>query len=306
MSLFIFFYRVLIFSLQSFWRNIWLSVVTVTILLLTLAIVNILLILHLLGETAVKSVESKIDVSVSFTPETSAGIIASARGYLLGLPQVKTVEYQSAEEVLETFRETHIDRPDVLASLDEVEGNPFGGKLVVRAKEVKDYAFILEALESPEYHAFIAEKDFEDHQVIIRRIQETVERARTAGMTLGGVFVSIALLIVFNTIRVGIYTHRDEIAIMRLVGASNGFVRSPFLLESVFYAFISVLFMGGILFPMLIVIEPVFDAFFQTVPTHLTAYFVSHALIIFSAQFFALAVLCLFSTMFAMRKYLRV
>ncbi|MEK9130699.1 MAG: hypothetical protein AAB429_01125, partial [Patescibacteria group bacterium] len=83
------FYRIIKFAIQNFWRNIWLSVITITILVLTLLIVNMLLTLGVLGQTAVKAVQAKIDVSVSFVPGTSEEMMINARGYLQSLPQVK-------------------------------------------------------------------------------------------------------------------------------------------------------------------------------------------------------------------------
>lgn len=306
MSFFVSLFRIVKFALQNFWRNIWLSVITVTILVLTLFIVNILLILNVVGETAVRAVESKIDVSVAFVPDASEDIILSARGYLLSLPQVKDVEYRTAEEVLIEFRQANANRPDVLASLDEVGSNPFGGELVIKAHNPEDFAFILEALESPEYSPYIESKDFRDHEVIIARINQTIDRIRIGGIVLGSVFVFITVLIVFNTIRVAIYTHREEIGIMRLVGASSLFVRTPFLFEAILYTLLAVVISIAILYPLIGVLEPLLDQFFESTPTHLLAFFNENFLLIFGTQFVAFAILNMISTVFAMRKYLRV
>ncbi len=299
-------YRIGKFAFQNFWRNIWLSIITVTILVLTLLTVNILLVLNVIGQTAVKTIEAKIDVSVTFTPETSTTLIGNARGYLLSLPQVKDVRTLSPEEVLRDFRADNAGNPDVLASLDEVEGNPFGGQLVILANNPEDFDFILEALESPEYKPSIADKDFEDHQVVIQNITTTFDKIRTGGIILGGIFLLITVLIIVNTIRVAIYTHREEIGIMRLVGAPNFFIRAPFLVEAMLYTLIAVLVTIAIVYPTISLIEPALDAFFQTTPTGLLSYFTANFELIFGLQLAALCIINMVATGFAMRKYLQV
>lgn len=306
MNPFISMYRVVRFALQNFWRNIWLSVITVTILLLTLCIVNILLILNVLGTTAVHAVESKIDVSVSFVPGTSEEIISSARGYLQSLPQVKDARYLTPDEVLADFKTKNANKPDVLDSLNEVGSNPFGGQIIVTAYDPADFPFILEALENPQYKPYIQEKDFQSHETIISAINNTIDKVRYGGIMLGAIFVFISTLIIVNTIRVAIYTHREEIGIMRLVGASSTFVRAPFLVESVFYTVIAMLGAVAILYPLLGVIEPRLDSFFVNTPTGLLSYFNQNFSSVFGAQFLGLAILNMVATAFAMRRYLRV
>lgn len=306
MGPFVSFYRIATFALQNFWRNIWLSVITITILVLTLVIVNVLLVLNVLGTTAIHAVESKIDVSVSFTPATSDETMASARGYLMGLPQVKDARSLTPEEVLSDFRAKNANKPDVLASLDEVGSNPFGGQIIITARDPSYFPFILEALDNPEFKPYIQEKDFQSHETIISAINSTIDHVRLAGLVIGAFFVLITILIVVNTIRVAIYTHREEIGVMRLVGASSTFVRAPFLLEAVLYTLIAVLVVIGILYPVIGAIEPTIDAFFVNTPTHLLGYFNQNFLIIFGVEFIALAIINVLSTAFAMRRYLKV
>jgi len=303
--LFISTFRILKFALQNFWRNIWLSIITITILILTLTTVNILIILGVVGDAAIESVEQKIDVSIYFNKETSEEIILSARSYLMSLEQVKEVEYVSGDEAFERFQEKHLADEVILNSIEEV-GNPLSGSLVVMARSPEDFPFILEALESPEFSDYIEETDTETHESIIERITNISNRVRVGGIILSGVFALITLLIVFNTIRVAIYTHREEIGIMKLVGASNNFIRAPFLLETVFYSLIAVLIMLAILYPVVGIIEPSLNKFFDSTNVGLMSYYNANFLTIFGAQFVGLVILCGISTLVAMRKYLRV
>ncbi len=297
--------RIFKFAIQNFWRNIWLSLVTVTMLVLTLLVVNILISLQVMGQAARREVEKKIDLTVGFKPGVSEKVVTEVQSYLGSLSQVVAVEEISATEALESFRRRHQNNPAVLISLEEVGGNPFGPSLVVRARGSQDYPFILEALENPTYREYVQDKDFIDHELVISRINTIVSRFRNFGVALAGIFAIIAVLIIFNTIRVAIYTYREEIGIMKLVGASNWFVRLPFLLESVFYSLLAVGLTAVIVFPAATFLEPVLTRFFDGETVGLVAYFKLHGLGIFSSQLLALIFLNIVSSLLAMGRYLR-
>lgn len=297
--------RVIKFAFQNFWRNIWFSVLTVTILVLTLLTVNILIVLNVLGKAAVRSVENRIDITVSVETGTAPEIVNEIQSYLSSLAQVAEVSVIEPEEALVAFKERHANDPQILESLEEVSENPFGATLVVRARSTTDYQFILEALEHPTYARFIEEKYFTDHETIIARITRIADRLRTFGIWLAGVFAAIAILIIMNTIRVAIYTYREEIGIMKLVGASNWFVRLPFLLESVIYSVVAVLVTMALVFPLVRVVEPYLQTFFEGTPVELTSFFATNILFVFGYQLLALVVLTIFSSSIAVGRYLK-
>lgn len=299
------FIRVIIFAARNFWRNIWLSVITVSMLVLTLLSVNVLVVLRVLGETAVRAVEARIDITASFVPGTSADIVGEVRSYLLGLSQVVSIQTITDEEALQAFKERHKQNPQLLRSLEEIEGNPFGPTLVIRARSTSDYPFILEALENPSYRSHIQNKNFADHAAITRRIMNLTDQLEKFGIILASVFAVIAALIVFNTIRVAIYAYREEIGIMKLVGASSWFIRAPFLVEGIFYSVIATALAALIVFPVLAVAEPYLQMFFENIPVGLTSYFWSHFAAIFGLECAALIVLNTLSSSFAVGRYLK-
>ncbi len=299
-------YRVTKFALQNFWRNFWLSLITLSMLLLTLFTVNILLVLNVVTDRAISLVEDRVELSVYFYDQTQDTTLSSAIAYLRGLSQVRDVEIISADEAYQQFIQRHANDAQILASLQELGENPFGPTLVIKAGEVGDFEMIIDALDNPQFRDSIREKDFSDYQSIVERIQSTTDRIQVFVIILAVIFLFIACLIVFNTVRIGIFIHRDEIGIMRLVGANNWFIKAPFLLEMVLLSLMAVGITIGLIYPALILIEPQVGVYFGSHSAGLLEYFTRHGLLIFGGEFLALVVITFLSTGMAMKKYLKV
>jgi len=298
--------RVVKFAFQNIARNFWLSLITVSMLVLTLFTINILLTLNVLGNTAIDSVEERIDVTVYFEDDTSEEVVAGAQGSLIGLSQVKDVERISPEEALSRFRDRHEGDEDILSALDEVGENPFGYSLVISAREASDFPFILTALENPSFSNYIQQKDFEDYEEIISSISRVSQSVRLLGAALAAIFLFISILIVINTVRVAIYIYREEISIMRLVGASTAFIRTPFWLEAAIYSLVATLTTAAISYPVLIALEKYADNFFYPANAGILDFYLANGFTIFGLQFLIMAVVNILSASLAMRKYLKV
>lgn len=297
--------RVIKFAFKDFWRNLGLSLMTVTILILTYISLNLLVLVNFFTETAIQSVEDRVDVSVYFGPDISDDRIHGVRGNLTTLPEVREVVFISREEALAQFRANHADEPDILAALDEVGENPLGAVLVVKAKDATDFGPILEYLQSPEVSALVEDKTVEDHRGLVNRLTEITAKIENAALALTLLFAVISLLIVFNTIRVAIYIHREEIAIMRLVGASSNFVRLPFLIETVLYNVVALAIVAAALFPLLRFMEPGAASFFAREAVGLEGYFRANWIKIFGYQLAAVGFLSLVAAWLSMRRYLK-
>ena len=299
-------FRIIRFGLQSVMRNFWLSFVTVSVFFLTLLTVNAVIALNVLALASVQSVEERVQVTVYFTSDTSEGMVKNIQAYLLGLSQVKEVSYVTAEDALASFKVRHAADPVILAALEEVDGNPLGQAIKIRAYNAADFGFIIEALNTPEYSPFIKEKNYNDYTSALNALSEFSTKVRFGFLVLAAFFGFIAILIVFNTIRVAIYVHRDEIAIMKLVGANDWIVRGPFFFETVFYAFVATGLIAGAMYSILSAANPYILQFFAGVNVNLLGYFLEHAPLIFAGQFAGLSLIGVMTTLVAMRKYLRV
>jgi cell division transport system permease protein len=275
-------------------------------LVLTLLSVNVLFVLNVLTDHAISYVEQRIEISVYFQENTTDETVATAVEYLRGLAQVRDVETVSADEAYEEFLAEHSNDEEIVSSLEELGENPFGPTLVVKAHSAEDFTFIIEALDNPTFADSVREKDFSNYQEIIQSIQSSTERVRWFGYGLSAIFLLIAVLIIFNTVRIGIFIHREEIAIMRLVGASSWFIRAPFFFEAILYSLFATLLVIGVLAPVLSFVEPYLSSYFNGANVALLDYFTVNGLVIFGGQFILLSLLSIVSSAIAMRRYLHI
>jgi cell division transport system permease protein len=298
--------RAVTFAFQNFRRNFWLSLITVSMLALTLVTVNVLFVLQQVAGKAISYAEDRIEVSVYFHSASEEERVVGAAAYLRGLPQVRDVEIITADEALQRFRDRHAADDAILRSLAEVGGNPFGPTLVVKAYGADDFPFILDALDNPQFRDDIREKDFSSFEDIVERIRSVTDRIQAFGLVLAGIFLMITVLIVFNTVRIAIFIHREEIGIMKLVGATNAFVRAPFLIECAVYSMLAVGIVAAAAYPAVAVLDPKFAAFFGGESVGLLDLLQAKWYWIFGAQFVVLTLVNMLATAVAMRKYLRV
>lgn len=299
--------RILNFSAQNFIRNIWLSVVTITIIVLTLFSVTSLLLLNAITDQAVRVVKSKIDVSVYFKPSVTPEQIQVVEANLESLAYVKAVKYVSKSEALEKLRARYSDSPLILESLKELQANPLGDTLIVSTHETADYQKVIDILNAtPQYAVLIDNKNFEDNRFIIDKLESLAKQVSRAGWTITLFFASVAVLVIVNTIRIAIYTHRDEVAIMKLVGASNAFVRGPFIIETIFYAVIGTLLTIGLSYLAVNLTGPYVSALLGATDFSLRGYLHARFLTVFGLELLGITVISITATAIALRRYLKV
>lgn len=298
--------RIISFAVRDSARNVWLTAATVSVLTLTLLSFNALLVLNSLGTIALATVESRVDVSVHFRPEVDESRVQSVRVALLSLPEVREIEHIAPAEALERFAEGYRRDESVIASLGEIGDNPFGSTLVIRAREIEGYGTILATLDDPAFAPLIEGRDFDDREAVIGRIQLIAGRLKMIGLTVAAAFGAITLLIVFNTIRMSIYTRREEIGIMRLVGASNAFIRLPFYVQAMLWSALALTICAAVVLPVSAAVQPHLQRFFGSATVDLMGYYQASALRVFGLQLAAVCVMAVLTTKAATARYLRV
>lgn len=306
--MFLSFIRATKFALSNFWRNIWLSVITVVILVLTLSMLTIITTIKIVGDQAVTQVKGKVDVAVYFQPNVSQEKIESIQHDLQTDPRVDSVVYVSADQALEDFRSQIGDNDTITDALDALDANPLGATLIIKAKDLEDYDEILSVFNRPENKELLQQqdKDLQSNQEVISRLSSLTRNVSRIGYALGAIFIIIAILVIFNTIRIAIYTHREEIGIMKLVGATNGFVQAPFIIESVLYGCIGALLTMAVFYPVFNASAPFLERFFAGYELDIIHYFNSNFLVIFGILLLFAITLSVTSSSIAIKRYLKV
>lgn len=294
------------FAAQNFRRNLWLSAITIFILVLTLFTISLVFTINLVADQAMNSVKDKIDIDIFFAPSTSESEIIEAQVFLQQMPEVDQVTYVSKEDALERFRSSHLEDPNIQESLAELEENPLPASLVVTAHELDDYRFILSNFEASQFNEFVQDKSFTDYQMVIDKLSNIIRRVYQIGFVLSIFFVIISVFVVFNTIRMATYAQREELGIMKLVGATNAFIRAPFFMEAMFYALISAVITILLFYPTVLLASPYINSFFEGYDFDFMFYFNQYVLHVFFLELAVALFLTTVSSMIAITRYLKV
>ena len=226
-------------GLENFRRNGWLSFATVSVLAISLYVISVTIILGVTANIVMKNIQDKINVSVYFNQDVNESKILDIKSKLIGYQEIQSIDYVSKEQALEQFKKMGDKNPSISQALDEIGDNPLLSSLVIRAKNPSQYEIITKAINGSNFSADIARIDFEENKTAIERLSTIIKLVEQVGLTMGIVFVFIGVLITFNAIRLTMYAHKQEFEIMRLVGASNIYIRMPFVFEGIFYGLAS-------------------------------------------------------------------
>jgi len=299
------FFRIIKFSFQDIVRNIWLSIVTITILILALFSMNMLFTVKLVSQNAVTAVKNKINISLYFKADASEAAILDVRQKVDAMSDVKSSTFISKSMALDNFRNNNKNNPEILNALKELGKNPLSPSLIIVPRDFDNSSSLITSLKMLESDA-IESRDFSDNSTILEKINFITSRINEIGMFLIIIFVLTSLLVVYNAIRVAIYTHRQEIEIMRLVGASNFFIYMPYLFSAFIYALVSVLIVVISFYPFLTILQPYLEVFFTDYTVNILTYYVNNFGLIFGLQFLGVFLITLVASLLAARKYAKI
>jgi len=198
--------------------------------------------------------QERVDVTAYFVLPAKEEIILQFKKDLEKLPEVRNVTYVSRVQALAQFEARHKDDALTLQALREIGENPLRASLLIQARDSGQYEAIAQYLKSrtsdSNQNPFIDRVDYEDNKVIIDQLNRLIATVNTTGMVFVGIFILISIMITYNTIRLAIYVFRDEIGIMRLVGADRFYVRGPFVVEGILYGLIAGIVATFLYFPI--------------------------------------------------------
>lgn len=300
----ILFLRVIKSGFTNFWRNLWLSIAATMVMTITLVIFSTLFLLFTLTTYSIHTIQNTVDISVYFKIGLAEDQIHTIKDTISQDPRVKEVDYVSATQAFNDFKEKHQNDPLITQSLNELTENPLPATLHIKANNLDDYPAIADELSGDQYKNFVDKVNFEDNRVVIDRLSKILNFIITFGLVLFGVFALIAIVVIFNTITLTIYNRREEVEIMRLVGATNWYIRGPFLTESLLYSIFSTGITAALFVPVFTKVIPKIT---QYVNPDINLYYNAFNYWYLIGVLFVMALLLsIISTMMAIRKYLKI
>lgn len=294
---------------KNFMRGGAVTVATTVVMTVTLAIIGVLIFLSALLTHTLEIVREKVDINIDFITSASEGEILAFADTLRQLPEVSAVEYTSREEVLSEFRIRHESDQLILQSLDEIESNPFGASIAVKAKDPSQYESIANFLAdqttlSEAGGSIIYRVNFDQNRDTIERLTSAIGATERAGAIIVFLFAIASTIIAFATIRLAIYSSRDEISVMRLVGASNMYIRGPFIVAGAIAGIISAFITLVAFFPIFWYVGNSMERYLGGF--NLFTYYISHFPFIFLVILGSGILLGSAASYLAVRRYLRV
>jgi cell division transport system permease protein len=241
---------------HNFRRNSYVSFGTTGVLALVLFLFLGLMAVNFLSGVVVGGLEGKVDVSLYLKSDASDDDAALIRSDLEGLNTVARVEYVSREEALTSFKERHAQDALIQESLAELETNPLQASLNVKAIDSGQYASIVSFLETHKLRTVIDKINYYENEAVIGRVRRISMSVQEGGLAATLVLAVIAVLVAFNTVRLTIYNQKAEIEVQRLVGASNWYIRAPYLVEGALYGVFAAVLALGVWYAGAVVVSP--------------------------------------------------
>lgn len=246
--------RIIRNGFTGFYRNRTISVSAIVVMTITLMIVGGLVYSRAMLKHVLFHVQNRVDVSAYFVLSANEADILKVKEALEKLPEVKEVTYTSRDQALVNYKEKNANDALALQAIEEIGQNPFRASIAVLAQNSGQYETIAAFLKSKEFtsedNALIDKIDYADNKEIIDKLNNLIAIGQRTGLTIAAIFIFISIMITYNTIRLAIYTFRDEIGVMRLVGANKMYVRGPFVVEGILYGIVAALLATLIYLPI--------------------------------------------------------
>jgi cell division transport system permease protein len=298
--------RVLKAGFINFRRNGLISWASVLVVTVTLSVITAIILLQTILNFSLNQIKDKVDVTIYFTVNAPEVKIMVLKESIQKLPEVAEVSYTSADEALRLFRERHSNDYPTIQALDEIKDNPLGGYLNIRAKEVSQYESISNFLKSDNAlvlgsSAIIDKVNYNQNKLVIDRLNSIIDGAQKLGFLITLFLIIISIIITFNTIRLAIFISKEEIGVMRLVGASKMRIRGPFIIEGAIYGVIAAVLTMVIFWPITAWLGNNMSNFLGI---NIYSYFISNFIQIFVIILLSGVLLGMFSSVLAIRKYL--
>ncbi len=289
---------------KMFLRERGITLSNIFVLFLVISLIGGLFLLRDMGTFLIDNIQDKVDISIYFKEEATENEILTIKQKIKEYPEIKRVDYVSQDKALNEFTRRHKDDFTLIESVEELGMNPFLASLNVQAKNPSQYESIYAFLSNLETEDIIKKIDYYKRQSVIQKICALNSQLSKFSIYLASILLVIAIIVTLNTVRLSIYNSKKEIEIQRLVGASNWFIKGPFLIQGVLYgltasltSFLCLGFVCWFLNPQIMNIFLDFNIF---------SLFMSKVWTLFGIQVMVGILLGMISSNIAVKKYLKV
>jgi len=297
--------RITKLGLTNFWRNRWLSLASTLVMTLTLLIISLFMIMILVIGKTTDTIKSKMDITVYFKDSATTEDISKMQEQLGARGDVKEVRYVSKEEALQIWNEQQQNLH--IRELVTPEENPLPRSLAIKAQDPSQLNDIANSLATDANSSIIHNISYQENKQIIDKLLAITSFVKKMGGLFSVIFIIVSILVILNTIRLAIFSRKEEIEIMRLVGASDRFIRFPFVIEGSLYGFLACILAVVLMWIGLFAIAPLTNQYLgATVTTNMKQFFISRFWLIFLMQFFVGIIVGIGSSLFSIRKYLKI
>lgn len=293
----------------NFSRNTFVSLSSILVMTITLFVIGSLIFLSAILDTSLNVIRDKVDINVYFVTTAQESDILALQKSLQALPEVSSVTYTSSDQALADFKARHQNDQFTLQALDELGTNPLGATLNIKAKDPSQYQGIADYLtNTPALSTggapIIDHINYYQNKASIDKLTAIINSANRLGTIITFMLIAISVLITFNTIRLAIFISREEIAVMRLVGANATYIRGPFVVVGVMYGAVAGLITLVLFYPVTLWLGGATQNFFigLNVFNYYTENFAQIFLIIMGSGVIIGAI----SSYLAVRKYLKI
>ncbi len=302
------FLRMCRYGVNNFTRNAWLTVAATAIMTITLFTIFVSLVAHNIVNDTVGNLRNSVSMSIYLKTDTTPEVAREIADEVSKLSSVVSVTLKSPEDARNEFITDNRDDPDTLDATKEAK-NKFFWTVSIKVKDIndtsqlaaltKDNQLVKDNLDPGHEPSFAGTR-----RDSIQKIASAGDFAQKIGIVASIVFASISMLIIFNTIRMAIFNRREEIQMMKLIGAERSFIRGPFLVEAIVYGFFAAILATGIGVTLLMLAAPSLEAsgLSATGTADLVTYYAGFVLI---GMIIVGAIIGVISSLLATRRYLK-
>lgn len=297
-------WRIIKGGFSTFVRNGVLSFASTTIMVLTLLSFSLFFIVNVALNAGIDAVQEKIDLSAYLKDEAPESDVLLLQKELADFIEVETVKYVSKDEALSRYKDQNKNNQKLLESLEGLE-NPLPASIEVKVSDPQYIEKVAATFEREEYKEYISKVSYKENKIVIDRLVKATKFIQRVGISATAAFGLVSLVIIYNTIRIAVFSQKNDIEIMKLVGATNWFIRGPFVLEGALYGVIGTIISMIGLAALLYYASPAISSYFGESGSGVTGYLYENVWLIFGIQLGIGVVIGVISSLLALNKYLK-